>query len=62
MQVHSPLVSGILNMGCNGAPDQGLKEPRLPPELEREVFEIVALQDPPSINRLILVAKRVKTW
>jgi len=49
-------------MGCNGAPDQGLKEPRLPPELEREVFEIVALQDPPSINRLILVAKRVKTW
>jgi hypothetical protein len=49
-------------MEYNGAPDQESKEPRLPAELEREVFEIVALQDVSSINRLMLVAKRVKTW
>jgi len=49
-------------MGCDGGPDQESNEPRLPPELEREVFEIVAFQDVSAINRLMLVAKRVKTW
>lgn len=50
-------------MGCDvDVPDQQSREPCLPPELEREVFEIAALQDRSSINRLMLVAKRVKTW
>ena len=67
IKVHSSLVSaahprGILDVGCNCGPDQETKEPRLPPELERAVFEIAALQDVASINRLILVAKRVKIW
>ncbi|KAJ7150683.1 hypothetical protein C8R46DRAFT_1123902 [Mycena filopes] len=34
----------------------------LPPELEREIFEIAATRYPASIPRLILVAHRVLTW
>ncbi|KAJ6532644.1 hypothetical protein B0H19DRAFT_1241929 [Mycena capillaripes] len=36
--------------------------PALPPELEREVFEICALSRPVSIPKLMLVAPRVKEW
>ncbi|KAF7309312.1 Zn(2)-C6 fungal-type domain-containing protein [Mycena indigotica] len=36
--------------------------PRLPPELEREIFEAAAEMDPPSIPRLLVVAKRVQLW
>ncbi|KIM45642.1 hypothetical protein M413DRAFT_24797 [Hebeloma cylindrosporum] len=56
---------GILDMGCSSEPtpsESDLKEPRLPTDLEREIFEIAALHDRSSINRLMLVAKRVKAW
>ncbi|KAF7309233.1 Zn(2)-C6 fungal-type domain-containing protein [Mycena indigotica] len=36
--------------------------PRLPPELEREIFEAAAEMDPLSIPQLLLVAKRVHLW
>ncbi|KAJ7866185.1 hypothetical protein B0H14DRAFT_3862044 [Mycena olivaceomarginata] len=39
-----------------------LLEPRLPPELECRIFEIVALARPVSIPSLMLVARRVKEW
>ncbi|KAJ7748657.1 hypothetical protein B0H16DRAFT_1692107 [Mycena metata] len=34
----------------------------LPPELEREIFELCALYRPSSILRLVLVARRVNEW
>ncbi|KAJ6458042.1 hypothetical protein C8R47DRAFT_1203298 [Mycena vitilis] len=34
----------------------------LPPELEREIFEITAIQDPRSIPALLRVCRRVHTW
>ncbi|KAJ7763995.1 hypothetical protein DFH07DRAFT_956266 [Mycena maculata] len=37
-------------------------DPYLPPDLEREIFEIAALSDTRFIPRLLLVAQRVKTW
>ncbi|KAJ7620288.1 hypothetical protein FB45DRAFT_149400 [Roridomyces roridus] len=37
-------------------------EPRLPPELEREIFEFSALLYPTTIPRLLLVAHRVLAW
>jgi hypothetical protein len=36
--------------------------PILPPELEREIFEICAISRPASIPNLMLVAQRVKEW
>ncbi|KAJ7651336.1 hypothetical protein FB45DRAFT_1018685 [Roridomyces roridus] len=36
--------------------------PRLPLELERAIFELVALSHPISIPNLLLVASRVKEW
>ncbi|KAJ6505230.1 hypothetical protein C8R45DRAFT_1181337 [Mycena sanguinolenta] len=39
-----------------------LGDPRLPPELERGIFEIAALARPIWIPALILVARRVKFW
>ncbi|KAJ7445105.1 hypothetical protein FB451DRAFT_1293379 [Mycena latifolia] len=38
------------------------KDPRLPPDLEREIFEICALARPVTIPGLMLVAWRVKKW
>ncbi|KAJ6533321.1 hypothetical protein DFH09DRAFT_1370097 [Mycena vulgaris] len=38
------------------------EESRLPPELERQIFEIAALSRPVAIPTLMLVAWRVKTW
>ncbi|KAJ6465313.1 hypothetical protein C8R45DRAFT_494473 [Mycena sanguinolenta] len=37
-------------------------DPRLPPELERGIFEIAALARPNWIPVLMLVARRVKCW
>ncbi|KAJ7061740.1 hypothetical protein C8F01DRAFT_1369212 [Mycena amicta] len=37
-------------------------EPRLPPELEQEVFATAALLDQDSIPTLLLVAHRVRVW
>ncbi|KAJ6505189.1 hypothetical protein C8R45DRAFT_1209033 [Mycena sanguinolenta] len=37
-------------------------DPRLPPELERRIFEIAALARPTRIPTLMLVAQRVKFW
>ncbi|KAJ6505248.1 hypothetical protein C8R45DRAFT_1181366 [Mycena sanguinolenta] len=37
-------------------------DPRLPPELERGVFEIAALAQPTWVPVLMLVARRVKCW
>ncbi|KAJ7061741.1 hypothetical protein C8F01DRAFT_145399 [Mycena amicta] len=37
-------------------------EPRLPPELEHEVFATAALLDQDSIPTLLLVAHRVRVW
>ncbi|KAJ6550049.1 hypothetical protein B0H19DRAFT_1160293 [Mycena capillaripes] len=34
----------------------------LPPELERLIFEIAALESPKSMPALILVARRVQIW
>ncbi|KAJ6465373.1 hypothetical protein C8R45DRAFT_495004 [Mycena sanguinolenta] len=39
-----------------------LGDPRLPPELERGIFEIAALARPNWIPVLMLVARRVKCW
>lgn len=36
--------------------------PFLPMELEREIFEIAAVQNPGGIPSLLLVAKRVLEW
>ncbi|KAF8171070.1 hypothetical protein K438DRAFT_2024164 [Mycena galopus ATCC 62051] len=36
--------------------------PTLPPELEREIFELCALDLPVSIPKLMLIAKRVHEW
>ncbi|KAF8626703.1 hypothetical protein AX15_004727 [Amanita polypyramis BW_CC] len=36
--------------------------PKLPPELERRVFENCALENPGTCATLVLVAKRVQTW
>ncbi|KAJ6474903.1 hypothetical protein C8R45DRAFT_1217277 [Mycena sanguinolenta] len=38
------------------------KTPRLPPELERKIFEIAALTRPKRVPTFILGAKRVKYW
>ncbi|KAJ6505180.1 hypothetical protein C8R45DRAFT_1209027 [Mycena sanguinolenta] len=38
------------------------REPRLPPELERRIFEIAALAQPIWIPSLMLVARRLKLW
>ncbi|KAJ7059546.1 hypothetical protein C8F01DRAFT_1370451 [Mycena amicta] len=38
------------------------KDPRLPPELEREIFETSALLHPGMRYILVLVASRVHTW
>ncbi|KAJ7694377.1 hypothetical protein B0H17DRAFT_1057510 [Mycena rosella] len=37
-------------------------EPRLPPELEREIFRTTAFLHPGRIPTLLLVAQRVKIW
>jgi len=37
-------------------------KPRLPLELEREIFEIAAFGDRGSVPRLVLVAQRVNEW
>jgi hypothetical protein len=37
-------------------------EPRLPPDLERTVFELAAHRDPPTALRIILVAHRCRAW
>ncbi|KAJ6573963.1 hypothetical protein DFH09DRAFT_1456500 [Mycena vulgaris] len=37
-------------------------EPRLPPDLERLVFEYAAADDPPAMLQLILVAQRARAW
>ncbi|KAF7365935.1 hypothetical protein MVEN_00468800 [Mycena venus] len=39
-----------------------LSDPKLPPELERIVFEFTALLHPTAIPRLMLIAWRVKYW
>ncbi|KAJ7059717.1 hypothetical protein C8F01DRAFT_1370585 [Mycena amicta] len=39
-----------------------MDDPRLPPELEREIFEIAALADPKTIPILVQVAHRVLDW
>ncbi|KAJ7616132.1 hypothetical protein FB45DRAFT_237806 [Roridomyces roridus] len=36
--------------------------PKLPPELEREIFELAAQSDPLFVLQLMLVAWRVHTW
>ncbi|KAF7369641.1 hypothetical protein MVEN_00295100 [Mycena venus] len=41
---------------------QGLDLPRLPPELERTIFEVAALLRPKDIPALLRVAWRVKHW
>ncbi|KAF7367989.1 hypothetical protein MSAN_00864600 [Mycena sanguinolenta] len=42
--------------------DSDLDDPKLPPELERKIFEIAALAQPAWIPSLMLVARRVKFW
>ncbi|KAF7362585.1 hypothetical protein MVEN_00607200 [Mycena venus] len=37
-------------------------EPKLPPEMERVIFEIAALSRPVTIPKLMLVARRVCSW
>ena len=36
--------------------------PNLPPELERHIFEMCALENPELCTVLVLVAKRVHMW
>ncbi|KAJ7733384.1 hypothetical protein DFH07DRAFT_780605 [Mycena maculata] len=43
-------------------PQVHTEEPRLPPDLERHIFETVALSRPVNIPNLMLVAWRVKSW
>ncbi|KAF7367988.1 hypothetical protein MSAN_00864500 [Mycena sanguinolenta] len=42
--------------------DSDHDDPKLPPELERKIFEIAALTQPTWIPSLMLVARRVKFW
>ncbi|KAJ7778965.1 hypothetical protein B0H16DRAFT_1500619 [Mycena metata] len=42
--------------------NQTLAGPRLPPELERQIFELCASARPVAIPKLMLVAWRVKEW
>ncbi|KAF7369654.1 hypothetical protein MVEN_00296400 [Mycena venus] len=42
--------------------DHVVTEPRLPPELERSIFEIAALLRPTDIPALLRIAWRVKLW
>ncbi|KAJ7909979.1 hypothetical protein B0H13DRAFT_618153 [Mycena leptocephala] len=42
--------------------DEGFDVCRLPPELERTIFEIVALLEPTNIPTLMRIAWRVKHW
>ncbi|KAF7368048.1 hypothetical protein MSAN_00870700 [Mycena sanguinolenta] len=42
--------------------DFALRDPRLPPELERKVFKIAGLARPTGIPALMPVARRVKGW
>ncbi|KAJ7629604.1 hypothetical protein B0H17DRAFT_545601 [Mycena rosella] len=44
------------------SPSPLISEPRFPPDLEREIFEICALSRPRTIPSLMLVASRVKEW
>ncbi|KAJ7656048.1 hypothetical protein DFH06DRAFT_1200027 [Mycena polygramma] len=44
-----------MSIACN-------TEPSLPPEIEREVFELSALSDSRTIPKLLLVAHRVNLW
>ncbi|KAJ7445039.1 hypothetical protein FB451DRAFT_1293179 [Mycena latifolia] len=37
-------------------------DPRLPPELERQIFELAAFIDPDHMTDLFLTAQRVKLW
>lgn len=37
-------------------------QPKLPPELERQIFETCALDYPEICTNLVLVSKRVYTW
>ena len=36
--------------------------PKLPPELERQIFEMCALESPETSTVLVLVARRVHAW
>ncbi|KAJ7164322.1 hypothetical protein C8R46DRAFT_1099260 [Mycena filopes] len=42
--------------------ESALPAPRLPPDLERDIFELSAFCSPGHILTLLLVAWRVKTW
>ncbi|KAJ7102477.1 hypothetical protein B0H15DRAFT_795937 [Mycena belliarum] len=48
-----------------GHPDidaHAVLEPRLPPDLERTIFEVAARSDPPTALRIMLVAQRARAW
>ena len=36
--------------------------PKIPPELERQIFEMCALENPEICTVLVLVARRVHVW
>jgi len=46
----------------SGPSEPGFQDPRLPAELEREIFEAAALHDHATAKELVLVAQRVRTW
>ncbi|KAJ6550155.1 hypothetical protein B0H19DRAFT_1265015 [Mycena capillaripes] len=43
-------------------PSTPVEDPRLPPELERLIFELAAISRPTSIPKLMLISWRVKEW
>jgi hypothetical protein len=40
----------------------GVPDPVLPADLEREIFEFLAISSPRCIPKLVLVARRIKIW
>ena len=54
------LFSAFKSVFC--LPQKVTGPPNLPPELERHIFEICALENPELCTILVLVAKRVHVW
>ncbi|KIM38616.1 hypothetical protein M413DRAFT_447609 [Hebeloma cylindrosporum] len=59
----STVKSAFVQVGIHSDPNRKITgPPKLPPELEREIFEICAFDCTEMCTVLVLVAKRVNTW
>ncbi len=60
--IYSSFQSGSRYLLGQKEVDLKLPEPKFPPELERQIFETCALDDPEVCTNLVLVSKRVYEW